>query len=91
MQVPGDAKQVVAYTVIRNPVEPIVLKVENLSDPDLVRNVSFELRRGEILGVAGLMGAGRSEMAEILVGLRGGTGTVVFDGQPFHQRGAIPA
>lgn len=66
--------------------QPIILKVEKLSDRDLVRDVSFELRRGEILGLAGLMGAGRSEMAEILVGLRAGTGTIVLDGKPFHQR-----
>jgi ABC-type sugar transport system ATPase subunit len=65
---------------------PVVLKAERLSDPSLVRDVSFELRRGEILGVAGLMGAGRSEMAEILVGLRKGSGAIILNGQPFDQR-----
>lgn len=44
----------------------VVLKVENLSSKD-VNNVSFELRRGEILGFAGLMGAGRTEVARLLV------------------------
>jgi ABC-type sugar transport system ATPase subunit len=56
-----------------------VLKVENLSYGNKVKNVSFELRKGEILGIAGLIGAGRSELAETIFGLRqksGGTITV---------------
>jgi ribose transport system ATP-binding protein len=40
---------------------PVVLRVENLCRGKAVRNVSFELRRGEILGFAGLMGSGRTE------------------------------
>ncbi|MDR1801470.1 MAG: sugar ABC transporter ATP-binding protein [Lachnospiraceae bacterium] len=46
-----------------------ILKVENLSSGKLFRNVSFELRRGEILGFAGLVGAGRTEVCETLFGL----------------------
>ena len=41
-----------------------------LADGQAVHGVSFALRRGEILGIAGLMGAGRSELAETLCGLR---------------------
>jgi ribose transport system ATP-binding protein len=48
----------------------IVLSVKNLSVPGLVHEVSFDLHAGEILGFAGLIGAGRTEMAEALVGLR---------------------
>lgn len=55
-----------------------ILKVENLSSGRQVRNVSFELRRGEILGMAGLVGAGRTETAEALFGLRPRTGGKVF-------------
>ncbi len=47
---------------------PVVLRVENLNAGKLVKNVSFELRKGEILGVAGLMGAGRTETARVLFG-----------------------
>lgn len=47
-----------------------LLKVEGLSKDGLFNDVSFELRRGEILGVAGLIGAGRSEVMETLFGLR---------------------
>jgi inositol transport system ATP-binding protein len=46
---------------------PEVLRVEGLSGP-AVKDVSFTLRKGEILGFAGLIGAGRTEMARILVG-----------------------
>ncbi|MFP3499999.1 ATP-binding cassette domain-containing protein, partial [Pseudomonas sp. SIMBA_059] len=43
------------------------LKVENVSGPG-VDNVSFSLRKGEILGVSGLMGAGRTELMKVLYG-----------------------
>ncbi|WP_302760432.1 sugar ABC transporter ATP-binding protein [Christensenella hongkongensis] len=46
---------------------PTVLKVEHLSSPD-VHDVSFELKKGEILGLAGLMGAGRTETARLIFG-----------------------
>ena len=47
---------------------PVILAVENLSTQSLLKNVSFELREGEILGFAGLMGAGRTEVARAIVG-----------------------
>ncbi len=65
---------------------PVVLRAERISDTAMLRDVSLTLRRGEILGVAWLMGAGRSEFAEVLLGLRPGGGTVELDGQPFAQR-----
>jgi len=46
----------------------VVLKVEGLSTPELLKDVSFDLRKGEILGFAGLMGAGRTELARAIVG-----------------------
>ncbi len=46
---------------------PVVLKVEELVSP-VVKGVSFELRKGEILGLAGLMGAGRTETARLIFG-----------------------
>ncbi len=47
---------------------PVVLKVENLNAGKMVKNVSFELKRGEILGFSGLMGAGRTETARAIFG-----------------------
>ncbi len=46
----------------------VVLKVQGLNRGTVVRDVSFELRRGEILGFAGLMGAGRTEVARAIFG-----------------------
>lgn len=49
--------------------EPI-LEIRNLSKKGLFQNVSFQLRQNEILGIAGLMGAGRTELVETIFGLR---------------------
>ena len=57
----------------------VVLAVKGLSTKALLKDVSFDLHRGEILGFAGLMGAGRTEVARALVGADrkdGGTVTV---------------
>ncbi len=47
-----------------------LLEVRNLTQRGAFENISFSLRRGEILGVAGLMGAGRTELVEAIFGLR---------------------
>ena len=47
---------------------PVVLKVDHLNAGKLVKDVSFELHKGEILGFSGLMGAGRTETARALFG-----------------------
>jgi ribose transport system ATP-binding protein len=58
-----------------------VLDVKNLSIDNLLKDISFSLRKGEILGFAGLVGSGRTELAEAVMGLRQvNTGTVNLDG-----------
>lgn len=47
----------------------VVLEVEHLSQRGLLHDVSFQLRRGEILGISGLAGAGRTELAQAFCGL----------------------
>lgn len=60
----------------------VLLKVENLSSKGKFENVSFELHAGEILGFAGLVGAGRSEVAVSLFGLDNNSfGNVTVDGK----------
>jgi ribose transport system ATP-binding protein len=50
------------------PDAPVVLKVEHLNAGKMVQDVSFELKKGEILGFSGLMGAGRTETARAIFG-----------------------
>lgn len=52
------------------PTDEIIMEVSELSDGNTVKNASFSLRKGEILGVAGLVGAGRSETMECIFGLK---------------------
>ena len=64
-----------------------VLHVQNLSRRGAFANVSFELRRGEILGVAGLVGAGRSEVGQAIAGMfPADSGEIWFDGMPLSVR-----
>jgi inositol transport system ATP-binding protein len=51
------------------PIGEIVLSVRNLTRVGIVEDVSFDLRRGEILGIAGLMGAGRTTVIESIFGI----------------------
>jgi ribose transport system ATP-binding protein len=51
------------------PSPEVLLEVRGVSQPGMVREVTFELHRGEVLGISGLMGSGRSELARILFGL----------------------
>jgi len=63
-----------------------LLEVESFSVPGFVDGVSFTLRRGEVLGFAGLVGAGRTELFEGLLGLRPAAGTVTYRGRPVTIR-----
>ena len=66
----------------KTPLGDAALTVQNVTQPGLVRDISFTLHKGEVLGIAGLMGAGRTELARILFGLDPlQTGTVDFAGQ----------
>ena len=67
------------------PIGDTILKVEHLAAGRAVKDVSFELHRGEILGFAGLVGAGRTETAEAIFGMRRVTGGKIYkDGVELH-------
>jgi len=69
-----------------------VLRVRNLNAPPRVRDVSFDLHAGEVLGLVGLVGSGRSEVARLIFGadpLVGGT--IEVDGKQFRPRNPTAA
>ncbi|MHC4693794.1 MAG: sugar ABC transporter ATP-binding protein, partial [Planctomycetota bacterium] len=64
----------------------IILKVDGLNRPGVFENISFELREGEILGIAGLVGSGRTEIIRAIFGADKAYGKVVFKGNPVVDR-----
>jgi inositol transport system ATP-binding protein len=72
--------------------DEVVLEIHELGRPPLFQNVSFTLRRGEILGLAGLMGAGRSDVAGAIFGLAPATlGTILVHGRSASIRSPAAA
>ena len=64
------------------PIGDVVLSVKNLALDGVFRDVSFDVRAGEILGIAGLVGSGRSNVAETLFGVTpASSGTISIDGK----------
>ena len=69
-----------------------VLHVAHLAIDPLVKDVSFDIAPGEILGLGGLVGSGRSEVAEAIFGLRTiESGSIELQGKPFRPRAALDA
>jgi len=65
----------------------VVLEVRNLTRPGVFADVSFQLRQGEILGLAGLVGAGRTEVAQVLFGIdRAESGEIWLKGKKVRIR-----
>ncbi|RWG88531.1 MAG: sugar ABC transporter ATP-binding protein [Mesorhizobium sp.] len=75
------------------PGDKILLEVENLSSPERsFNNVSFSVKSGEILGIAGLIGAGRTELVRAIAGADPiSSGAVRVAGQPIHLSGPAAA
>ena len=71
--------------------EAVVLEVKDVSD-EMLKGIDFKVRKGEILGFSGLIGAGRSELMEVVFGIRRPkTGQVLIEGKPVTIRSAIDA
>ncbi|MBE3095097.1 MAG: sugar ABC transporter ATP-binding protein [Actinobacteria bacterium] len=54
----------------QQPEDEVVFEAKGLTVPGVIENISFQIRKGEILGLAGLVGSGRSEIAETILGIR---------------------
>lgn len=73
------------FPKVECPIGDVILKVEGLASPGACQDISFELRKGEILGFAGLVGAGRSEVMETIFGIRPrSAGKIYKDGKEIH-------
>ena len=63
----------------------VVLRVENLSSGELIEGISFDVHRGEIFGIGGLIGSMRTETLEVIFGMRPKTGGKIFlNGKEIH-------
>jgi len=70
------------FPKIKCDIGEVKMRVEGLSSGKKFQNISFDVRKGEILGVAGLIGAGRTELIETIFGIRKKTaGKVFIDGK----------
>jgi ribose transport system ATP-binding protein len=69
-----------------SPSAPEVLSISGLARPPLVHDVNFVVRAGEIVGLAGLVGAGRTEMLRAIAGADVARGTIAVDGKPLRIR-----
>jgi len=85
MMVGRDITQMFPKQIV--PIGDIVLSVKNLTLAGRFHDVSFDLRKGEILGLAGLVGSGRSNVAETIFGVTPATsGTIAIDGRDIVMR-----
>jgi ABC-type sugar transport system ATPase subunit len=71
------------------PNAPVLLSVKNLARPPEFSGVSFEIHAGEIVGLAGLVGSGRSEIARAIFGADPSVGTVEVEGRRLQRRNPV--
>lgn len=70
----------------------VVLQVEHINQAGILKDVSFELRKGEILGFAGLVGAGRTELMNTVFGItQADSGDIYLSGKKVHIRNPLSA
>ena len=72
--------------------DEVVLKCENIADGKMARGASFEVHKGEIIGFAGLVGAGRSEVMKCIFGLtKNSTGDIYMEGKKIEIHSPVDA
>jgi ribose transport system ATP-binding protein len=68
------------------------LEIQNYSSKDVVKNVSFEVRKGEVFGIGGLVGSGRTELVRMLLGAnKKDSGKIFFDGEDITPKTPVEA
>jgi len=72
------------------PTEQVILEARSLSKAGIVHDINFSLHKGELLGVFGLMGSGRSELAQIIFGIEDSdSGEIILDGKQHNHQSPV--
>ena len=80
------------YPKVQFPIGDIAFEAKNLSAKDMFQDVSFNVRKGEIVGMAGLVGAGRSEVCRAIFGLDPlDSGEITLCGKPYTPKSVTHA
>jgi ABC-type sugar transport system ATPase subunit len=73
------------------PKAEIMIEVDQISSLPLLNNVSFKIKKGEILGIVGLLGSGKTELARALIGINKNSGTIKVQGKVVKNLKVIDA
>ena len=88
----GDLAELGTSAGDRHETGEVVLELKDVARPPRVRGMSLELHAGEVLGLAGLVGAGRTELARLIFGVDAlENGTMTLDGRPFRPHAPADA
>lgn len=69
-----------------------IFEIKNLNLTNILKNINFHLNKGEILGFAGLVGSGRTELAETIIGIRRKiSGEIILEGEPIEIKSPLEA
>jgi ABC-type sugar transport system ATPase subunit len=92
LMIPKEKTRVSVKTEAKEADGPVIFSAKNISYSNKVKNFSFELKKGEVLGLAGLMGAGRTELLKCIFGaLKTKSGEFYIRGQPYKPKSPITA
>lgn len=92
LMIPKEKAQVSDKTKVQEADRPVVFSAKNINYSNKVKNFSFELKKGEVLGIAGLMGAGRTELLKCIFGaLKAKSGDFFINGKPYKPKSPVTA
>ena len=92
LMVPKEKTQLSDKTEEKEVDRPVIFSAKNICYSNKVKNFSFELKKGEVLGIAGLMGAGRTELLKCIFGaLKVKSGDFYINGKPYKPKSPISA
>lgn len=92
LMIPKEKKLVSDKTKTKEADRPVIFSAQNIYYSNKVKNFSFELKKGEVLGIAGLMGAGRTELLKCIFGaLKVKSGDFYINGKPYKPKSPMTA